>query len=78
MNVVLLRPEDRRYGRLRPPSRLLMNSLRSALTAILAGHNPWPSGRRRITNELSLWSTEHHSQADDQQMCEKVWTLPDN
>ena len=35
--VVPLRPEDSLCGRLRPPSRLQMNSQRSALTAALAG-----------------------------------------
>lgn len=63
MSDVLLRPEEFRYGRLRPPSRLPMNSLRSALTAALAGQNPWLSGRRRTTNELSR-GTEHYNQAD--------------
>jgi hypothetical protein len=33
---VLLRPEDSQYGRLRPRSRLKMNSRCSALTAVLA------------------------------------------
>jgi hypothetical protein len=37
MNPALLRPEDLRYGRLWPLSRLSMNSLRSAWTAVLAG-----------------------------------------
>jgi hypothetical protein len=37
MNPALLGPEDLPCSRLRPPSRLPMNSLRSAWTAVLAG-----------------------------------------
>jgi hypothetical protein len=37
VSPVPLRPEDFPYGRLRPPSRLKMNSRCSALTAVLAG-----------------------------------------
>jgi hypothetical protein len=37
MSPVPLRPEDSLCGRLRPPSRLQMNSRCSALTAVLAG-----------------------------------------
>lgn len=37
MSPVPLRPEDSQFGRLRPPSRLKMNSRCSALTAVLAG-----------------------------------------
>ena len=38
-------PGKTRYGRLRPPSRLKMNSLRSALTAVLARQRIQPSGK---------------------------------
>jgi hypothetical protein len=37
VSPVPLRPEDSQFGRLRPPSRLKMNSRCSALTAVLAG-----------------------------------------
>src|ERR1700730_14068832 len=53
MSPVPLRPEDSRYGRLRPLSRLTMNSLRSALTAVLAGRKIHRSGRRRTAKELA-------------------------
>jgi hypothetical protein len=70
-NKVKLRPEDLRYG------RLPTNSLRSALTAVLAGQNLWPSGRRRTTNELSQTTGPNTTTRPmPQRMCEKLWTLP--
>jgi hypothetical protein len=47
-------PGETRYGRLRPPSRLKMNSLRSALTAVLARQTIQLSGKRE---------TKHHELA---------------
>jgi hypothetical protein len=47
-------PGETRYGRLRPPSRLKMNSLREVLTAVLA----------RQTIQLSgEMETKHHELA---------------
>jgi hypothetical protein len=51
MNRVPLGPADFRCSRLRPPSRLEMNSLRSALTAVLAGL-PDPPIRAKGNYEL--------------------------
>jgi len=51
MSPAPLRPEDLRCSRLRPPSRLTMNSLRSALTAVLAGPKIHRSGRRGTVKE---------------------------
>jgi hypothetical protein len=47
-------PGETRYGRLRPPSRLKMNSLCSALTAVLASQTIQLSGKRE---------TKHHELA---------------
>ena len=51
VSTVLLRPDDSQYGRLRPPSRLKINSRCSALTAVLAGQTHLRSGRRRTAVE---------------------------
>ena len=53
MNPLPLRPADFQCGRLRPPSRLTMNSLRSALTAAFAGLKIHKSGRSGTTKELA-------------------------
>ena len=64
MSDVLLRPEEFRYGRLRPPSRLSMNSLRSALTAVLAGQNPLAIRAKEDYERAFTRKTEHYNQAD--------------
>ena len=76
MSDVLLRPEEFRYGRLRPPSRLSMNSLRSALTAVLAGQNPLATRAKEDYERAFTQRTEHYNQADASAKCEKLWTLP--
>jgi len=53
MHPVPLRPADFRCGRLQPLSRLTMNSLRSALTALFAGLKIHKSGRSGTTKELA-------------------------
>lgn len=64
MSDVLLRPEEFRYGRLRPPSRLSMNSLRSALTAVLAGQNPLAIRAKEDYERAFTRRTQHYNQAD--------------
>ena len=64
MSDVLLRPEEFRYGRLRPPSRLSMNSLRSALTAVLAGQNPLAIRAKEDYERAFTRRTEHYNQTD--------------
>ena len=54
MIVAALRPAQFSYGRLRPDSRLTMNSLRSALTLAPAGPNKLRSGRRPAAKILQL------------------------
>jgi hypothetical protein len=58
VSPVPLRPEDSPCGRLRPPSRLKMNSRYSALTAVLAGLRKLISGRRGTVKELALPTTQ--------------------
>lgn len=64
MSDVLLRPEEFRYGRLRPPSRLSMNSLRSALTAVLAGQNPLAIRAKEDYERAFTRKIKHYNQAD--------------
>jgi hypothetical protein len=51
--VCFLRPDPTSYGWLRRPSRLQMNSLRSALTAASPAANHLISGRRK-TSDMNL------------------------
>jgi hypothetical protein len=54
VSPVPLRPEGSQCGRLRPPSRLKMNSLRSALTAAEASHkSPDIRAKENIGYELT-------------------------
>jgi hypothetical protein len=68
VNPALLRPEDLRYGRLRPPSRLLMNSLRSALTALLTGL-PDPMIRAKASCEQDCPTTAKSRETTHTQNC---------
>lgn len=53
MNPALLGPEDLRCSRLRPLSRLPMNSLRSAWTAVLTGlPDPMIRAKASLTRSL--------------------------
>lgn len=62
MNLAPLRPDWIGYGCLRPPSRLKMNSLRSALTAVLAGLK---TGHYRGKGELKNLCQERKTQTTE-------------
>lgn len=74
MSLVPLCPEAFSYGRLRPPSRLQMNSLRSALTAVLAGLK---ASLYRGQGELEFIPQTGNSQFTENLTYTKSWTLPD-